>query len=163
MIDVPAAELSFADVAPVRVVEVVMVSARPAQVFEALNSPEAWWRGARGVNWVTPLPHGVGSVRNISPARGMRLEETFVAWEPDALWACTVTKASVPLFARYLIRVDIESTGPETSTLRWTSAVAPSRLGRLAGPLFARLVRRTIRSGLAGLPGHFQTLGTGGR
>jgi Polyketide cyclase / dehydrase and lipid transport len=156
VIDVSAVELSFADVAPVRVVEVLTIPARPGQVFEALNSPEAWWRGARGVKWLTPAPHGVGSVRNISPARGLRLEETFVAWQPGILWACTITKASLPLFARYLIRVDIEPAGPETSTLRWTSAVAPGWLGRLAGPLFARIVRHTIRFGLAGLPGHFR-------
>jgi hypothetical protein len=156
-----AAELSFAEVAPVRVVEVLTIPARPGQVFEALNSPEGWWSGARGVKWLTPPPHGVGSVRQISPARGLRLEETFVAWQPEELWACTITKASLPLFSRYLIRADIEAAGPGTSTLRWTSAVAPGWLGRLTGPLFARIVRHTIRSGLAGLPGHFQTSANG--
>jgi uncharacterized protein YndB with AHSA1/START domain len=155
---VTAGELSFVDVAPVRVVETVDVPASPQRVFEALNDPAAigaWWRGAGRIEWVSHEPRGVGSVRMISPSRGLRLEETFIGWDPGQLWACTITAASIPLFATYVIRVDLDEQQTDATRLTWTSAVAPSRLGRLAGPVFARIVRRTIRRGLAGLPSHF--------
>jgi uncharacterized protein YndB with AHSA1/START domain len=155
---VSAGTLSFIEEAPVRVVEKVEVPASAARVFDALNDPEAvkvWWRGARGIVWQTPGPHGVGSVRTISPGPGLRLEETFIGWDLGRLWACTITAASLPLFAKYVIRVELEEPTPAATLVTWTSAVAPSRFGRLAGPIFPRIVRRTIRTGLAGLPGYF--------
>jgi uncharacterized protein YndB with AHSA1/START domain len=154
---VHAEDLGFVERAPVRVVERVTVGAAAGRVFDALNDPaavSAWWKGSSRIVWATPEPHGVGSARMISPAPGMRLREEFIGWEPGSLWACTITAASAPLFARYVIRVDLAEVGASTE-LTWTSAVQPSWLGRMAGPLFARIVRRTIRRGLAGLPGYF--------
>jgi uncharacterized protein YndB with AHSA1/START domain len=156
---VHAEDLGFVERAPVRVVERITARADAGRVFHALNDPAAvaaWWKGSSRIAWATPEPHGVGSSRVISPAPGLRLRETFIGWEPGRLWACTITASSAPLFARYVIRVDLTETGTSTE-LTWTSAVQPSWLGRMAGPLFARIVRRTIRCGLAGLPGYFDT------
>lgn len=149
--------LAFASTAPVRVVERVRVEAAPLDVFDALNDAEAvrrWWRSMRLVEWETPGPHGQGSLRRVSPSAGLVLRERIIGWVPGELWACTITDTSVPLFASYVIRVDLEP-DEEGTVLTWTSAVEPSRLGRLAGPLFARIIRRTIRLGLAGMPAYF--------
>src|SRR5215470_2998323 len=136
-------DLGFVDRAPI--VHVVEATApAPCQaVFAALADAEAWPRwfpGVRAARYTSPPPHGVGSVRE-AIVSGTRWVEEIIVWEPDRRWGWTVTGASMPFAAAQIEVFELRPAGATTQA-RWTIALEPRLLARLAAPLTGRAMRR---------------------
>ena len=85
-------ELDFAETAPFIAEAPVVVSGTPAEVWAVLLDYPAWPRWFKGVKTCEPTSDpatGVGSTRTVTLQAGGRVDERFIAWEDEQLWAFT--------------------------------------------------------------------------
>src|SRR5262245_35737160 len=144
-------DLSFLDRARTVHVAEAVVAAPRAAVFAAIADAGSWPRwfpNVRAACYVTPSPHGVGTVRE-ARVGGTRWTETMIAWD-DRCWAWTVTRASVPFAAAQVERFAFEDAGSGTR-VRWTVALEPRLLARLGAPLAARTIPRLFTRAMQNL------------
>jgi Polyketide cyclase / dehydrase and lipid transport len=148
-----ATNLAFADLSPQRFEVETLIYTTPERVFEILTTPEGmdeWLMGFKGARWLSPAPHGVGSVREVylGPV-GFR--ERFLAWEPGKRLCFVLDEVTVPLVRRLYEDIHLESAGMNTTHLRWLVYYEPSWLFRLMHPAARLLLRRGYAGGLEAL------------
>ncbi len=145
-------DLGFvARAAVVHVAEAVVHAPRP-RVFAALVEPRSWpgwFPNVREVVYASPPPHGVGTIREANVA-GTRWVEEIIAWDEDTRWAWTVTRASVPLARAQVESFELGDASAGTR-VRWTLALEPRLLARLAAPFTARTVDRLLARAMCNL------------
>jgi hypothetical protein len=149
---VPALEpvdLSVFDDAPVVVRQQAYVAAPRDRVFAAVASDPAgwgaWFPGFRNDgSWLTPAPHGVGSIRAVRML-AFRYRETVLAWDEGQRWAFRIDETNArgfKAFAEDYLFTD-EGTG---TRLTWIVAMRPSGPLRYLAPALplgcALLLRR---------------------
>jgi uncharacterized protein YndB with AHSA1/START domain len=147
-------DLGFIGRAPiVHVVEAGLAAPRAA-VFAALAEPAGWPRwfpNVRAARYTSAAPHGVGTIREANVG-GTSWVEEMIAWEPDARWAWTVLRASVP-FARAQVESFELVAAPAGTRVRWTLALEPRLLARLGAPFLGRAVERLFERAMHNLDG----------
>lgn len=102
-----------------------------------------WFTSLRRVE-VTGEPTGVGGRRRVH-LRGVVVDEEFIGWEHDRLFAFTLTRTSRPMVRSMVEVVRVEPRGDDGCRVIYTQAIEPIRW---MAPLFA-VVRRPARSMLA--------------
>lgn len=146
------ADPTFATTAP-RIVTVDHVVDAPASaVWEVVTDNPGWveWFPTMTSSENTSDPtSGVGSTRTVKVG-GLRADERFVAWEPEKLWAFTITKTNLPMAKRFLEQLEFTPDGDKTR-VRYTGAYEPHPLVRPIGGFIDKQLRSTWANGLAGL------------
>jgi deazaflavin-dependent oxidoreductase (nitroreductase family) len=154
-------DLSFLERAPVRHVFSAVVAAPRDAVFAAIADPtgwHAWFPGVRSARYASPPPYGVGTIRE-ADVSGTRWVEEMIAWEPGRRWAYTVIEASTPLASAQVEVFDVEDVvtasggagGSVATRVRWTLAIEPRLLQRIAAPIAPIVMRRVFERAMRGL------------
>jgi len=118
-------------------------------VFADPASWKHWFPSVRDVSYSNAPPHGVGTVR-IANVGGTTWVEELLAWDERERYAWTVTRASVP-FAAALVESWEFSDDAGGTRIRWTFALDPRLLARLASPLLGSTLARVLRGAAANL------------
>ena len=140
-------ELDFAETAPFIAEAPVVVSGTPAEVWAVLLDYPAWPRWFKGVKTCEPTSDpatGVGSTRTVTLQAGGRVDERFIAWEDEQLWAFTGVAAPRILDA-LVERVTIRPLDAERTEVTYRIAA------RWWGPfaLLMKGLRRGVEKNLA--------------
>lgn len=125
-------DMSFADSAPRKVVVEQVIASPPGPIWAALiDNPgwTTWYPGMKSCVSTSDPAGGVGSTRTVQVG-GLKADEQFVAWEPEALWAFTITKTNMPMATRFLEQVELIPDGSST-TVRYTGSFEPTLITRL--------------------------------
>lgn len=145
-------DLQFADAAPVRIEGSATFDATPAEVWAVLLDYEAWPRWFRGLHAcrATSDPAtGVGSTRTVELAGGRwTVEERFIAWEDERLWAFTATAMSPSPFRGLVERATIEPVAPDRVTVTYRMAFDPKPALRPLLPLLKASVGRNLTAAM---------------
>jgi len=125
--------LDFLDTAANRFSNSVELAITPAQLFEVLADADAWPRWAKAithVEWTTPEPRGVGTMRTVSMLGGLVGAEEFLAWEEHTLLAFRFNDASEKRIKAFAERYDVVATD-SGCRLTWTLALEVTGAARL--------------------------------
>ena len=145
-------DLSFLDRAPVRHVFAAVVAAPRAAVFAALAEPTtwpSWFPGVRSARYHGAPPFGVGTIRE-ADVSGTRWVEEMIAWDEGRRWAYTVLDASTPLAHAQVESFEVED-APGGTRVRWTLAIEPRLVQRLAAPIAPLIMRRVFERAMRNL------------
>ncbi len=126
-------DLAWIDTAPHRFAQSVDLAITPAQLFEVLGDANAWPRWAKAitkVEWPTPAPRGVGTMRTVSIGGGLVGAEEFLAWEEHSLLAFRFNQASEKRIKAFAERYDVVPT-PGGCRLTWTLALEVTGAARI--------------------------------
>jgi hypothetical protein len=95
------------------------------QVWFDLTSddPLGWCRLLSG-RWTSKRPYGVGTTRNMSVGKLLRIKEEFIAWDEGKRYAFMVKEANLPVFRRFAEDYRVEPT-LMGSQFHWTFAYEP--------------------------------------
>lgn len=98
------------------------------KVWEGLSNdtPLAWCRLLSNGRYTSPRPFAVGTTREITVGRTMRLREEFFRWEEGRRHSFWVTQSSVPLFRRFAEDYLVEPTATGCR-FTWTFAFEPAK------------------------------------
>ena len=132
-------DLAFADTAPWKFDFEGIISAPPAKVWTAwTDNPgwAVWFKNCRSCVTTSPTAEGVGATRTIK-MNGLTAEEVFIAWEPEHLWAFTVTSIK-PSFAKSMVeRVRFADLGNGRTRINYRIAVEPRGWAKPLRPIVA--------------------------
>ena len=133
--------------APVRVEATRDIAASAAATFAVIAAHERWpeWFKQLKQVEVTGAPTGVGGQRRVTLS-GVVVDEVFIAWETDRLFAFTVTNSSRPMAKSMVEAVRVEPLGDDRCRVTYTQGIEPLGWMKPAMPL----VKKTMRSMLAG-------------
>lgn len=150
----PQIGLEFFAAAPVKKALQLNFAHPPEVVFAAIaEDPAGWGRWFPGFSdtghYVTPAPHGVGSVREMT-MRSNTLTETVLAWEESSRWAFYISGGRLPGVRSLAEDYHFEAQ-PGGSRLTWTIAMEPAPLARLVAPLLMILGSSSLRKAGANL------------
>jgi uncharacterized protein YndB with AHSA1/START domain len=127
-------ELSFADSAPWKFDMVGTFDTPVDRVWATFTDNPSWAKWFDGCSSCTSTSspaEGVGSTRTIR-VRGLKIDERFIAWEAERLWAFTVVSMR-PAFASGMIeRATFTDLGGTGTRIDYRVAIAPRKW---AGPL----------------------------
>ena len=127
-------DIGFADIAPWTLDFEGIVVATPAEVWGAFVDNESWtkwFKNCRRCHATSATFDGVGATRAIS-VNGLRVDERFIAWEPEHLWAFTASSMRMSFTNSLVERVRFSDLGDGTTKIDYRMALAPKRW---AGPL----------------------------
>ena len=103
-------------------------AATPERVWESLASDASlasWGTSVKQVNWLSPRPFGVDTIREVVLAGGApRVRERFIRWDEGRGYSFAVYEASVPVFRHFVEDYVIETDG-DNSVFTWTVAIEP--------------------------------------
>jgi carbon monoxide dehydrogenase subunit G len=122
------------------------------EVWHAIADPTTWphwFPSVRSASYLGEPPYGVGTTR-VSDVRGIRFEETMLAWDEGRRWAYRIDRATFPLAKAQLESSELEDRGSGTR-LRWTLATHPGLVLRLTAPFFQGTLQRLLERAVAGL------------
>lgn len=155
--DMRKEDLGFIGRAPVLHLSEGTVPAPRRRVFAAFTDPQSWphwFPNVRAASYAGAPPYGVGTIRQAHVGSTHWVEE-IVAWEDDAHWAWTVTRASVP-FARAQVEAFEFSDVGDATRVRWTLALEPRLLARLGAPFAPRVIKRLFGRAMQNLSAYVQ-------
>lgn len=156
MFELRSEGLDFLESAPVIHVFEGDVAAPRKAVFALVSDTASWTRWfpgfRRGEYGVSETP--VGTPRRIVIGPGVRLEEHVAAWDEPERYVYAVERTSVPM-ARALVEawdlaeIDLPGAAGGGTRVKWTFAVDPGWMLRVATPLvpavFGALFRAALR------------------
>jgi uncharacterized protein YndB with AHSA1/START domain len=144
--------LDFLDSAHTRMVFEALVPAPRQPVFAAITADPTtwtWFPRVRGLPYRGTEPHGVGTIREIR-TMGARYRETIVAWDAPSRWAYRVDETNFPIAKALVEEWTTEGHGGST-LVRWTFAIDPRPLFRIALPLAPIVMRRVFERAMRNL------------
>jgi hypothetical protein len=138
--------------APVVISESREMPVSAAAAFAVVADHERWpeWFTSLKRVELTGAPTGVGGQRRVH-VRGASIDEEFIGWETDRLFAFTITHASRPIARSMAESVRVEPLGDSRCRVTYTQAIEPHRW---MTPMFAvarRPVGKMLRGALEGL------------
>jgi uncharacterized protein YndB with AHSA1/START domain len=138
--------------APVRIDVSREMATSAAATFAVIADHERWpeWFAQLKRVEVTGAPTGVGGQRRVA-IPGVVVDEVFIAWEPDELFAFTVTHSSRPMAKSMIEAVRVEPLGPDRCRVTYTQALDPVTWLKPAVPVMKRAMRSMLGKALAGL------------
>ncbi|MDZ7673884.1 MAG: SRPBCC family protein [Acidimicrobiales bacterium] len=147
--------LDWIEQAPVKVTEERRIGVPVENVWRAIADHEGWadWFGAITRIERIGSGEGVGSGRRVFLKGGVKAEEEFLAWEPDARFAFVLTSSSMPGMRSMVEDVQLLPEGAGATIVRYTQAVEPAA-PKIMGPVLRAALPKGIQSGLAGLEKH---------
>jgi len=150
----PQLGLDFFETAPVKKAVQLDFAHPPKAVFAALaEDPAGWGRWFPGFadtgHYVTPAPHGVGSVREMV-FRSSTLCETVLAWEEGVRWAFYISGGGIAGMRSLAEDYRFEAQ-PGGCRLTWTTAIIPAPLLRPVAGLVLTLGSSSLRKAGANL------------
>lgn len=146
--------MDFFDSAPYRCTSTEVLHRPALAIFRALaEDPSGWGAWNPGFSYrgryLTPPPHGPGSLREVTMA-GIRYTDSILAWEEPRRWAFYVARAGVP-FARAIAEdylITAQGPGETHCSVQWTIAMDPHPLlmpsRRLMDMFMPRYFRRAM-------------------
>lgn len=152
---------SFYDEAPVRMSFPVTLPVTPAVLFDVFRDPASWPRWARGIGtvvWTSPEPYGVGTTRTVIFWGGMRVYETFTAWEDGRRMDFQFTGTTQEVWRRFGERYVVDDHGDGTCTLTWTVAYEPTGGFARVHPWIAPIMRWNLGGYMRALNGYCKRL-----
>lgn len=146
--------LDWIDRAPVSITRSRRIAATPDRVWEAIADHESWPQWFDALTEVERLGsgEGVGGRRRVH-IKSIAVEEEFLAWEPGARFAFTLTGASKPLVRSMVEDIRLTPAGDTATTVSYTQAIQPVA-AKLLGPVLRLGIPRALDGGLAGLARH---------
>ncbi|MFG2914884.1 SRPBCC family protein [Kitasatospora sp. NPDC048298] len=153
-------DASFFDTAPHRHRFRMDLPVAPHTVWEGLagRTPLSWCRGLAGGRYTSPAPHGVGTTREVTALRLLRLREEFVHWEEKEegrRHAFCVTQASLPIYRRFGEDYLVEPLAAGGTRFTWTFAYEPARFLRRPAALTDAPGAAFLRTLIADTKRHF--------
>jgi uncharacterized protein YndB with AHSA1/START domain len=138
--------------APVRIEATREMAVSAAAAFAVVADHERWpeWFTQLKRVEVTGAPTGVGGQRRVALA-GVVVDEVFIAWEPDRLFAFTLTHASRPMAKAMVEAVQVEPLGDDRCRVTYTQALEPHGWMKPMLPLMRRTMRSMLAKALSGL------------
>jgi hypothetical protein len=152
--DLRPVDLGFLESAPYRHVTTELVRRTPDAVFAAISEDPAGWGSwypgfSHQGRYLTPPPHGVGSVREVTML-GVRYREQILAWDTPHRWAFYVDRATLPFGRAFVEDYQVTPEGAH-SVVQWTLAIDPRGLVRVAMPLMSVVLPRLFRRAMTNL------------
>lgn len=138
-------DLVFADRAPWTFDFDGRFHATPAEVWAALIDNESWpiwFEKCRSCRTTSAPSGGVGSTRSIE-VNGLRVDERFIGWEPERLWAFTATAMRMSFATSLVERVTFADPTPGTTRITYRMAIDPKWWSR---PLRRFIAGRAAKS-----------------
>ncbi len=127
------------------------IHAPASDVFETLARPERldrWIPDLRSARWLSPEPHGVGSVREVVLPL-IRVEEKILVWEPGQRFVFHISRASIPMLRRMVEDFRLTEREGGLTRVQWTIAYQPTRLfapfERFIYPRYSRIFEEGSR------------------
>ena len=145
-------ELEFLESAPRRHVAEARVDLPRDVVWRAFTDASTWnewWPGVRSAGYGSEPPFGVGTIRE-ADVGGFRMEETVLAWDEGRRFAYRIDRSNAPIAKAQLEATELEDDGTGTR-VRWTLALEPRLLMKLARPWFQGSVERMLERALRNL------------
>lgn len=145
--------LDFIDDAKYRFSNSVDLNITPEQLFEVLADASSWPKWAKvitNVEWTTPEPRGVGTMRTVTMLGGMVGAEEFIAWEEHSLIAFRFNEASEKRVRAFAERYDVVPTEAGCN-LTWTLALEVTGVASLTLPPSQPLLNLGFRKFLKNL------------
>lgn len=124
--------LEFVDTAPTRFSNSVELRITPEQLFEVLADASSWPHWAKvitGVEWTTPEPRGVGTMRTVTMLGGLVVTEEFIAWEEHTQLAFRFNQASEKRIKAFAERYDVVPTA-DGCRLTWNMSLEVTGIAR---------------------------------
>ncbi|MFD9303482.1 SRPBCC family protein [Streptomyces sp. NPDC060048] len=132
--------LEFLDHAPVRQTCTRALHTPAGLLFEQLAArPQDWprWLGfVRACQYQAAPPYGVGTVRHLRVAGGLRFHEAVIAWDPDERFAYRVEETNAPGLTAMMEQWKLTPLSQKLTRVSWTMAAdgsPPLRLLLRAG------------------------------
>lgn len=146
--------LEWIDHAPVRASRSRRIGQPPSVVWEAIADHAGWPQWFPRLVGVEPGPtaDAVGGTRRVDLGL-VRVEEEFLAWEPERRFAFTVTGSTRPGLVSMNEDVRLTPDGDGACTVTYTMALEPKG-ARYVRPVLEPVLRRILRDALAGLATH---------
>ena len=114
-------DLGYLDRSPHRMQFEKTLPASPARVFDVVANGEemgTWFDDFVACRWTSPLPHGLGSTREIE-LKMLTVKERFVAWTPGERIAFCMDAITLPLVTAMAEDIRFEASGPSATRMRW--------------------------------------------
>lgn len=149
--------IDFAETAPGRAEQTVVIDASTAEVWAAIIDNERWPEWFPNVKVCTSTSDpatGVGSTREVRLPGNAMVEERFIAWEDEALWAFTAETMKPTLFRSLVERVTLTEPTPGRTSVTYRMAFEPTTATRLVAPMVRFGLERNLAKALAGLADH---------
>jgi Polyketide cyclase / dehydrase and lipid transport len=149
--------IDFFDSAPYKCTS-TEVLLRPADaIFRAIaEDPAGWGAWNPGFSYhgryLSPPPHGPGSVREVTMA-GIRYTDSILVWDDPRRWAFFVSRAGVP-FAEAIAedyRITPQGPGATHCSVQWTIAMDPHPLLLSARRMMDAFLPRYFRRAMTNL------------
>ena len=152
MADLVHRSLDWIPTAPVVITESREMPVSAATAFAVVADHQRWpeWFTSLKRVEVTGEPTGVGGRRRVH-VRGVVIDEEFIGWEADRLFAFTLTRTSRPMARSMAESVRVEPLGDDRCRVTYTQAIEPHGWMK---PLFAvarRPIGKMVRGALEGL------------
>ena len=144
--------LDWLPTAPVRIEVAREMAVSAAVAFAVVADHEQWpdWFSQLKRVEVTGAPTGVGGQRRVALS-GVVVDEVFIAWEPDRLFAFTVTHATRPMAKAMVEAVQVEPLGDDRCRVTYTQAIEPPGWMKPMLPVMRRAMRSMLTKALSGL------------
>ena len=144
--------LDWIATAPVVISESREMPVSAAAAFAVVADHERWpqWFTSLKRVEVTGEPTGVGGRRRVH-LRGASVDEEFIGWEPDRLFAFTLTHASRPIARSMAESVRVEPLGDDRCRVTYTQAIEPHGWMKPMLAVARRPVAKMLRGALEGL------------
>ena len=153
-------DVSFLQIAPVRIVNVVDIDATAQQIFSVWQDAQAWplwFENIIDVEWTSAEPFGVGTTREVT-LDTMRIDETFIVWETDKRFCFYLTGTSKPFFHAFCEDYQLEKLANNRTRFTYTVAYEPAGWFRLLGPFGIMAMKKMFRQGASGLAAYMSRI-----
>ena len=130
------------------------VAASRMDVWRTFADPttwSVWWPGVSEASYrPQAIPCGVGTIRRAT-VHGQRYEETMLAWDEGVRFAYRIDRATLPLAHAQVECTEFEDSPGGGTRVRWTLAIEPRLMMRVAAPLFPSIIDRLFVRAMEGL------------
>lgn len=143
--------IDYAETAPVRIEGSATLDATPAEIWAVLLDYETWprwFRGVRSCRSTSDPATGVGSTRTVGLGGGSTVDEEFIAWEDERLWAFTAVAMTPNLFRSLVERCTLEPLDEARTTVTYRMALDPKPILRPAVPLLRAGIGRNLTAAM---------------
>ena len=119
--------LAFADDAPWTFDFEGVINATPAEVWAAFIDNESWtiwFKRCKECRATSDPFDGIGSTRHIA-VNGLTVDEEFIGWEPERLWAFTAVNMRMSFAKAMVERAQFEALPDGRTKISYRMAVDP--------------------------------------